>query len=202
MRRSSATYAALMVSALVGLASPAHATLVNFNDVIDGGPKGTTLTGPNNSFSFTHNINDSINVATDTIISGTLTIILSDPAGGKENAFVKFDAGGQNPLGDVPTSPPSTNYTFALGSKYGGVDIEGSLQTDGLLNVEIRITGAPRSTFIFNSSTLSGVAEVHPQVPEPSSLFLLGAGLIGVAAVRRRRQRGLTRRALDISVPA
>jgi len=54
MRPFSAASAALMFSAFVGVAAPAHAVVVPFNDVVSG--PTTVPSGPQNAFTYTHDI--------------------------------------------------------------------------------------------------------------------------------------------------
>jgi hypothetical protein len=66
----------------------------------------------------------------------------------------------------------------------GGIDDNGYDDDFGSLQA-----GDPLEVFVFNAQTGAGPAEITANVvPEPSSVVLLGSGLLGLAVLRRRRQ--------------
>jgi hypothetical protein len=194
MRFLPIAFAAMMFSALIGFVSPAHALVIPFNDVVSYEPSGFLLKANGvsapSSITYTHDITDSINVATDIVTDGTLTVRLLD-VGGSESTQIKVDLGIFSPLtGNVPNA--GNVFFFDIDTDLSG-SLMASLQTDGKLNVTVKVLqqGGPVSDVLFASSTLVGVAEREDtQIPEPSSLFLLGAGLVGLTAVRRMRKQG------------
>ena len=116
--------------------------------------------------------------------------MVSNPTNDQQNFQIQFDSGTFINEGTIPVAP--TTYTFNLdGTQYGGVDLLADVQFDGELQVTLRMVGgAPgSSSFVFESSTLAGTFETPRTIPEPVSLFLLGSGLLGLAAARRVRRR-------------
>lgn len=174
----------LVAAAFLSGASTASAAV--YNDVVSGGPSGTTISA-GTDFSFTHNILDNgFNPATMTVDAAEIILALSDPQNGNErvNASVDLTAFLQV-VNNVPNGPLSASYTLNDAT----FNLISSLQTDGILNVTLRVLqqGQGPANVTFNSSTLNVSASDNPvDVPEPAMLGLLGLGVLGLAAGRRK----------------
>ncbi len=146
---------------------------VNFTDVWDPsnvhfGRRGVS------SYSYTQNILDNGFISGNNIIkSATLTISFKGGNFLRDWAALSLDGGSSN--------------IFTIGKNSVGFNVNPALlQTDGLLNVTItRLAG----NFTFASSTLYVQDDSigSKSVPEPGTLTLMGAGLIGLAVLSRKR---------------
>ena len=69
-------------------------------------------------------------------------------------------------------------------------DVKTALQDTGILDVTLRVSGLLQNVNFAWSRLTADVTPITPsEVPEPATLLTLGAGLLGVAATRRRKMR-------------
>jgi hypothetical protein len=169
----------ILASALsLGLASAAHATLLP-------GTYITTLTPYSHTFTYQQPQNTTIDWA-------TLSLYLSDPVdllpwtSTREALSVKADG----VLLHTITNVSGSGSLYAIG-------LAPSLLADGKLAVSLSLgcnkglfgTCALQDVWLNSMNLTLGLSPVAPtpaEVPEPASLLILGAGLAGLLAARRR----------------
>lgn len=148
-------------------------------DVIDFNPNPLVTTG--HSFSYSHNLTDNAGYnPLDNITNFQLTLKFADASSDWfDLALIDIDYAPTNVAGsDAFTG--FFNWSYA--SLTTDATANGLLQIkDGVLDVTV---SSLLGNFYLDKSTL--VATAKTTVPEPSSVALLAAGLLGIAVMRRK----------------
>ena len=193
------------VTLVFGMVGSASATTYAFSDTIDywnlsGTSYGESQTldhafdsvilTENNPLSYTHNITDDVNFgAGDLVTSATLQLDFTNDlldtvftgwfsfrADRTEHIYYAFDGTGWIYLDEVDNGQHNISIDLAL------------LNIDGQLAVDLKVSNWDNgnTSAYLDHSILSGTAETAP-VPEPSTILLMGAGLLGLAGYNRKR---------------
>ncbi len=160
--------------------APLFANAYTWDETIDfnPNPKITWLS----TYSYTHDLtNGGFTPSVDSVTSYSLTINLMNDAGMLDAIYIN------QPGIAADSTLLSTSWTYAslsTGYSYQGL---ASINANGLLDISIT---SLLGTFFLDSSTLNatGTQGSSQTVPEPTSVALLAAGLLGIAVMRRKNR--------------
>ncbi|WP_020653985.1 PEP-CTERM sorting domain-containing protein [Massilia niastensis] len=182
----------LIAAAAVALCASGAANASIVTDTLYPLKTITTATSP---YTYWHDLTDNGVPGSATVNWASLDVYLADPLLGNEKVTFKFNGTNATSVQNVPFL--GQNYTFGVAT---------SLLSTGLLQVALSV-GCNGSIFglCWNQQTVTLVkseltADITP-IPEPATLLTLGAGLLGLGAVRRRHAARSTEQ-LGTAVPA
>jgi len=178
---------------LLGFATGANATPYAFEDMIDTWCGGLDAQYIHDDFTYTHDVNDDVDflagdLVTEAYLELDFTNDFTDCHGSilcfqwdfRENVTLIFDAdtGTWTEVGEVDNG----QHDLVVGIDW--------INDDGFLDVTLIVWNSVNCADLWlDHSRLYGFADSSSSapVPEPSSLLLLGAGLLGLAGVTRKR---------------